>query len=263
MGKLIFIGLGLGDERGITLRGLEAAKACRNIFMENYTSVLEDGSIPRLEEMLKKNIRMVDRNAVESEDIILTHAATGDTCLLVAGDAMSATTHVDLRLRAHALGIETDVIGGVSAFTAIPSALGLQNYKFGRTVTIPFPEPNFKPTSFYEKALENYNQGMHTICLLDIKQEQGRFMTANEALEVLASIEQEQSQGFLTPDRLVCVVARAGSRDCVVRAGLLDNMMDEDFGPPLHSIVIPGELHFLEARALVELAGAPKSILIE
>jgi diphthine synthase len=187
----------------------------------------------------------------------------GATCLLVPGDAMSATTHVDLRLRAHALGIETEVIGGVSAFTAIPAALGLQNYKFGRAVTIPFPEQNFKPTSFYDKAYENFKNGMHTLCLLDIKQDQNKFMTANEALEVLAAIEDELGLEFMTPDRLVCVVARAGSENCLVRAGLLDNMMDEDFGPPLHSIVIPGDLHFLEARALVDLAGAPKTILIE
>jgi diphthine synthase len=263
MGKLIFIGLGLGDERGITLRGLEAAKSCKNIFMENYTSILEEGSIPRLEAMLKMKVQMVNREVIESEDTILNHAAEATTCLLVPGDAMSATTHVDLRLRAHALGIETEVIGGVSAFTAIPGALGLQNYKFGRTVTIPLPEPNFKPTSFYEKAYENFKNGMHTLCLLDIKQDRNRFMTANEALEVLAAIEAELRMDFMTPDRLVCVVARAGSENCLVRAGLLDNMMEEDFGPPLHSIVIPGDLHFLEARALVDLAGAPKTILIE
>jgi diphthine synthase len=263
MGKLIFIGLGLGDERGITLRGLEAAKSCKNIFMENYTSILEDGSIPRLEGMLKMKVQMVNREVIESEDTILNHAAEGATCLLVPGDAMSATTHVDLRLRAHALGIETEVIGGVSAFTAIPAALGLQNYKFGRTVTIPLPETNFKPTSFYEKAFENFKNGMHTLCLLDIKQDQNRFMTANEALEILAAIEEELGLEFMTSDRLVCVVARAGSENCLVRAGLLDNMLEENFGPPLHSIVIPGDLHFLEARALVDLAGAPKTILIE
>jgi diphthine synthase len=263
MAKLIFIGLGLGDEKGITLRGLEAARSCKRIFMENYTSILEEGSIPRLEELLRAKIRIVDRGAIETEDTVLDSAAECPTCLLVPGDAMSATTHVDLRLRAHALGIETEVIGGVSAFTAIPAALGLQNYKFGRTVTIPFSEPNYRPTSFYEKAHENFKQGMHTICLLDIKQDRNRFMTANEALEVLASVEDELGRDFLTPDRLICVVARAGSEDCLARAGLLDNMMAEDFGPPLHSVVIPGELHFLEAKALVELAGAPKSILIE
>ncbi len=263
MGKLIFIGLGLGNEKGITLRGMEAARSCKVLFMENYTSTLEEGSIPRLEELLNRKITIVNRNAIETEDTVLEHAAAEDACLLVPGDAMSATTHVDLRLRAHALGIDTEVIGGVSAFTAIPAALGLQSYKFGCTVTIPFPEPNYSPTSFYVKTLENFRRGMHTLCLLDIKQEQNRFMTANEALKTLAEVEEQLGEDFLTPERLVCVVARAGSNDCLVRAGLLDNMIEADYGPPLHSVVIPGELHFLEARALVELAGAPKSILEE
>jgi len=263
MGKLIFIGLGLGDERGITLRGLEAARSCRHVFMENYTSTLEAGSIPRLEELLGKKITILDRDAIESEDMVLNGSADGDVCLLVPGDAMSATTHVDLRLRAMALAIETEVIGGVSAFTAIPAALGLQNYKFGRTITVPFPETNYHPTSFYEMASENFKAGLHTLCLLDIKQDLNRYMTANEALDVLCEIEEELDLDLMTPDRLVCVVARAGSADCLAMAGAAKDMVKMDFGGPLHSVVIPGALHFLEAKALVELAGAPRWILKE
>ena len=261
MGKLIFIGLGLGNEQGITLKGLEAARTCDLLFMENYTSILEEGSIQRLEKLLDKSIILLDRAGVETESQIVEAAEKKNVAFLVPGDPMSATTHVDLRIRAMTVGIPTEVIQGVSIFTAIPGLLGLQNYKFGRTVTIPLPEPNFHPTSFYEKILDNYKAGMHTICLLDIKQDQNKFMTANEALEVLGSIEEELSGGLLPPDRLVCVVARAGSDDAIVRAGYFKDMLTADFGEPLHSVVIPGELHFLEAKALVELAGAPESIL--
>lgn len=41
---LYFIGLGLGNEKDITLRGLEAVKSCEKIFLENYTSVLGVGT---------------------------------------------------------------------------------------------------------------------------------------------------------------------------------------------------------------------------
>jgi diphthine synthase len=34
-----------------------------------------------------------------------------------------------------------------------------------------------------------------------------------------------------------------------------------DLGEPLHTLVIPGRLHFMEAYALVHLAGAPERIL--
>jgi diphthamide biosynthesis methyltransferase len=37
---LYVIGLGLGDEQDITLRGLNAVKKCKKVFLENYTSVL-------------------------------------------------------------------------------------------------------------------------------------------------------------------------------------------------------------------------------
>ncbi len=263
MAKLIFIGLGLGDEKGITLKGLEAAKACDALFMENYTSILAEGSISRLEKLIGKKIQIMGRADVETGGKMLEHAGIGTVGFLVPGDAMSATTHVDMRLRAMALGIDTEVIGGVSAFTAIPAMLGLQNYKFGRTVTIPLPEPNYKPTSFFERAHENFKLGLHTLCLLDIQQEKGKFMTANQALDVLEEIEEELGLNFMTPERLVCVVARAGSKDCLAKAGHLKDMLKADYGPPLHSIVIPGELHFLEAKALVELAGAPRIILEE
>ena len=41
---LYFVGLGLGNEKDITLRGLEAVKSCEKIFLENYTSVLGVGT---------------------------------------------------------------------------------------------------------------------------------------------------------------------------------------------------------------------------
>lgn len=260
MGKLIFIGLGLEDEKGVTIRGLEAAKASDCIFMENYTSTLSEGSVQRLEKSTGKEIILLDRERLEAGDDILEKAKRETVALLVPGDAMSATTHVDLRLRASELKIDTEIIAGVSALTAIPALLGLQIYKFGRTVTIPIPEPNFNPTSFYEMALENFNAGLHTLCLLDIKQDQNRYMTANEAMEVLASIEAELKKGLIIDDRIMCVVARAGADDALVKAGHFKNMVNLDFGPPLHSIVIPGKLHFLEAQALVTLAGASRSI---
>lgn len=37
---LYFIGLGLGDERDITVKGLEAVKRCSRVFLDAYTSIL-------------------------------------------------------------------------------------------------------------------------------------------------------------------------------------------------------------------------------
>ena len=40
---LYIIGLGLGDEKDITLRGLEAIKICDKVYIEAYTSLLSFG----------------------------------------------------------------------------------------------------------------------------------------------------------------------------------------------------------------------------
>lgn len=40
---LFIVGLGLGDEKDITLRGLEAVKKCKTVYIEAYTSLLSFG----------------------------------------------------------------------------------------------------------------------------------------------------------------------------------------------------------------------------
>lgn len=37
---LYLIGLGLGDEKDITVKGLERVRQCKYIFLESYTSIL-------------------------------------------------------------------------------------------------------------------------------------------------------------------------------------------------------------------------------
>jgi diphthine synthase len=179
----------------------------------------------------------------------------------VVGDPFSATTHVELRIRAKKEGIPVSIVHGASALTAVPGLLGLQHYKFGRTTTLPFPDRGYYPESPYEMIAENLSRGLHTLVLLDIQADRGRLMTANEGLGVLAELERRKKGGILGPEALVCVVARAGSQRPVVRAGRLAGLAKEDFGPPHHSIVVPGKLHFMESEALVELAGAPAELV--
>jgi diphthine synthase len=75
------------------------------------------------------------------------------------------------------------------------------------------------------------------------------------------AIESKCKKSLIKKSMLACVVARAGSPDPVVRAGYVKDLLSEDFGEPLHTLVIPGELHFKETEALVKLAGVPPDIL--
>ena len=170
---------------------------------------------------------------------------------------MTATTHVDLRIRAIKKGVETMVIHGSSIVTAVPGMLGLQSYKFGRATTLVIPEKNFFPTSPYDVIKENKKIGLHTLVLLDIQADKKRYMTANEGLKVLMELEEDKQEKVFDKNSIFCVVARAGSEDCVVAAGTFDDLIDRDFGSPLHTLVVPGKLHFMEIEALKVLAQLP------
>ena len=109
--------------------------------------------------------------------------------------------------------------------------------------------------------MENKKRRLHTLVLLDIVAVEKRYMTANEGLEILMAIESKCKKKLIIKNTLACVIARAGSPDPYLRADTVKNLIDMNFGDPLHTIVIPGELHFKEAEALVKLANAPPSIL--
>jgi diphthine synthase len=102
---------------------------------------------------------------------------------------------------------------------------------------------------------ENKERGLHTLVLLDIDREKGRYMTIGEGIDILLKMEEKTKYNLINEDTLICGVARAGSNNPVVRAGTLRIIKNIDFGPPLHTIVIPGNLHFVEERALEVFAG--------
>lgn len=62
---LYFIGLGLGDAKDITVKGLEVVKSAKKVFLEHYTSILSCGK-KDLEEFYGRNIILADRDLVES-----------------------------------------------------------------------------------------------------------------------------------------------------------------------------------------------------
>ncbi len=83
---LFMIGLGLGDESDITLKGVEAIKSCSRIFLESYTSIL---AVPaeRLEVVYGKKVEIAYRETVESEAAtILEPARAENVAFLVVGD---------------------------------------------------------------------------------------------------------------------------------------------------------------------------------
>lgn len=260
---LYFIGLGLYDAGDISMKGAEALKNVDTIYAEFYTARLFGTNISTLEGMLGVEITILTREQVEEENIPLKEAETHDVAFVSAGDPLIATTHSDLMIEARKKGIETRVIHSSSILSAAPGIAGLQAYKFGKVTTIPFPEENYFPHSPYLAVKENMESKLHTLVLLDIRAHENRYMTANQGLEYLMRVESERGENLISGDTLAVVIARAGADKPVVRADKIEKLLNEDFGGPLHCLMIPGDLHFMEAEALVVLGGAPQEILEE
>lgn len=264
-GVLAFVGLGLAPE-DIPVRALKFLKHCDEIYLENYTSLIPGLTAQNVSSLIGKDVTLVSRRDLEEEngDKLIKAAMEGKVvALLVPGDPFVATTHVAIRLRAEKLGVRTVVYNAPSILTAVIGATGLQPYKFGRIVTIVYPEEKygFFPETPYEVLRDNLARGLHTLFLLDLKLEQGLAMTVGEAARLLLEMEQRIGEGVLNDNTLGVGLARIGTSNARVLAATLSELASVDLGPPPHSLVIPGKLHPLEAEALIILCGAQEEVV--
>lgn len=248
--KLLLIGTGISDEKGISLAGLEELKRCEKVFAENYTNLTPEGTLARLSALCGKEIVLLPRESVEGEKKLLDSAKECATALVVSGDPMIATTHVSLLLSAKKKGIETGVIHSSSIISAAMGEAGLQAYKFGKTVTLAYWRENYRPMSAYEVIAENLSRGLHTLLLLDIDEKLGP-MKPSIAAEVLLKMENEGKKKLLSGKSKVVLLRGIGWGKPVKKYCALEKIGDEGEGPAV--IIVPGKLHFLEEEHLAAL----------
>ncbi|KDQ12020.1 hypothetical protein BOTBODRAFT_135180 [Botryobasidium botryosum FD-172 SS1] len=267
------VGLGLCDEKDITLRGLEVVKSATRVYLEAYTSILMVNK-DRLEEFYGRELILADRDMVETEsDAILAGSDSADVALLVVGDPFGATTHADILLRARALNIPFRIIHNASIMNAV-GACGLQLYNFGQTVSIPFWTETWKPDSWLARIVENMEKGMHTLVLLDIKvkeqneenlargrkiYEPPRYMSPQTAISQIISALLSSPSPLMSPATTLAVtLSRVGGTAQKILSGSLEELAalgEADFGDPLHSMVIVGSrLHPMEIDYAGEFA---------
>ncbi len=246
---LTLVGLGLYNEKDLTLRGIEAAKQADTIYIELYTSVWHGKE--KLEETIGKKIEELEREDLEQHaNRIVEQAKTKNIVIFVPGDPMIATTHITLIEQAKKDNVEVNIVHNASIISAIGETC-LHIYKFGATATVPFPEKTKGklPESIYDVIKLNKKTGLHTLLLLDITPE--RCMTANEAMKLLLTIEEQRKESIFTDDTKVVVFARAGSGDSLIVFGKVREMKNKDFGKPPMVLIVPGILHFSERDYLV------------
>lgn len=247
---LTFIGLGLFDKTDVSEKGLLCIRNADRVYLECYTSRLMGATFGDLEQYYGRPVTPLYRSDVEqAPDAMLAEAEQKDVVFLCAGDPMVSTTHADLRMRAAARGIRTMIIHAASIASAVCGLSGLQNYRFGKSCSLPFPQKNWFPTTPLDVILSNLEQRLHTLVYLDIQDE--RYMTVPEAVALLEKMSADR--GVTIP--LFVGIARAGSGEPVVRAGTAEKIRSLDFGPPLHILIVPAELHDMEREYLEMFAG--------
>ena len=265
---LYIIGLGLSDLEDITVKGLKAIQSSDKVYLEHYTSILrEDINYKNeLEIFYNKKIILADRTMVETNsDEIIEKARNETVSFLVVGDPFGATTHTDLVLRAIEKNINYKIIHNASIMNAV-GCCGLQLYSFGETVSICFwsETENWKPKSYFDKICANRVRGLHTLCLLDIKvkeksvenlikgrnvYEPPRYMSVSQACEQLIEIRNEKltsqaEQLIISMDTLCVGLARVGKDDQIIAVDNLKDLVSQDLGKPLHSLI--GKLKYLK-----------------
>ena len=239
---LYFIGLGLSGEKDITVKGLEAVKKSYKVYLDAYTSQLADATITDLEKFYGKKIIPAGRNLVENEpeQTILKDAKSGDVAFLVVGDPMSATTHIDLKLRADKLNIPVKIISNTSILTAV-GVVGLDLYRYGRTTTIPFDNKNI--SSPYGVLQQNLKSNLHTLFLLDLDPPMNKFMAFNEGIQYLLD------KG-LPKKQLVIGCCRLGSEKPIITAGEAEKLVKTSFSRFPQCLIVPAKMHFMEEEAV-------------
>lgn len=226
---LMLIGLGL-ESWEITVKGLRALKNADEVFYEEYTNPISKDYIAELERETALKFKKLDRSALEEgSGTLIELSKKKNVALIISGDPLSATTHVSIFIDATKAGVKTEVYHAPSIFTAVADT-GLQLYKFGRTVTL----SSKGESSTIDYIRKNLEAGMHTLVLLE------------PGLDPHMAIETLSKAGF---GKLV-VVARLGMGDCKIAYGNEDSLEMVEFGPPPHSIVVPGPLHFVEQEVL-------------
>jgi diphthine synthase len=247
---LIFVGMGLYSWDDVSVKGLACIRSADRLFAEFYTSRLMGTTFTEMEEVFGKPFTLLSREDVEhNPDTILAAAENGHVVLLTGGDPMVSTTHIDLRIRAAKRGIATRIIHGASITSAVCGLTGLQNYRFGKSCSIPYPHGSWFPVTPLETVLLNQSLHLHTLVYLDITDD--RFMTIAEGITLLARMGELKQ---ISLPSLLIGVARAGSIRPTVIAGSPATLQSSNFGPPLHILVVPADLHPMEAEYLERFA---------
>ncbi len=255
---LYFVGLGLSSKH-LTLEAIDAINKADKIIIDTYTSIVH-GFTPEQIASLNPRAELVlaRRKDLEGRSIkeIVDEAKRKNIAILVPGDPFIATTHDAIRIEALEQGVTVKTIHGVSIYSVAASATGLQIYRFGKTVTLVYPEA-FKPYSTIETIYENLTRNLHTLVLLDLKLEEKKAMRITEAVDILLELDEKRILS-----KIIAVgLSRAGTPEQVVHADMFPELKKYDYAGPPESMIIVAKPHPVELDALKLICGLPDTVI--
>jgi diphthine synthase len=234
------IGTGMTAD-SLTSEALSFLETADKIYLENYTV-----NFPYDKSDLEKNynlkIEELPRELTENEQI-LEEAKSKNIALLVYGDALSATTHMQLVVSAKEQNIPFKTFQNTSIMTSVAKT-GLSLYKFGKTTSMPnWEEHTNKPTSFINYIKQNNSIDAHTLILTDIGLE------ISKALEQLKEASTKESLNL--PDKIIAIT-QAGNANEKIFYDSPENLKRKEIKMPF-CLIIPKSLSHTEEKALETL----------
>lgn len=256
---MYLIGMGPGRMESMTAEALNTAKQCDKRMYEAYTALWPEDELLRLEASIG-SIERVMRPAIEQPEELLDMAKDSAIAILVVGDPLQATTHVDLQLRCIESGVQCTVLHGLSITTLATGIAGLSNYKFGRQTTLTYPHGSWIATSPLEVIAFNRLHGFHTLVLLDLdptgegtgQQLPMKPDDAHTSFQLMKQKLSERTDEFHLNDMddwTVVVCSDLGCEDERVTTTTLGQLSEVD-GGRLNTLLVPGALSDIEEVAI-------------
>lgn len=249
---LLLIGLGL-DTKDLSVRALEELKNADEILLETYTSFIPKSYTSFLQKHAGKKLVFISRQALEDNvKAMVAKAKKAKVAILFPGDPLVATTHSIILDEANSQGIKFKIFHAPSIFSAAIGESGLDFYRFGPTVTIPFWFEKYKPTSFLDAINTNLKNHQHTLLLLDIDQTNKRPMKIEEALEIVkkAQLKNGKSAVQIISILILANVGRKDQKIKYLRVSDVDTKLIKELNGSVLSIIIPSHMSFAEKESL-------------
>ena len=252
--KFFFIGLGLEGPSSLSMDIITILNSVDTIFFEIYTNYMPV-DMQDYEIFLKKKIIPIYRYSLESDSKkFLLDQKNLNIALIVSGDPFIATTHYMLLLEAVQLGLHVEIFNNVSIYSLAPSLTGLSAYKFGKTVTIAFPD-RIKSEASYDIIKTNLSIDAHTLVLLDVDLEKKTFLSINQALKFLKDIDESRKEKIFPSDLKLLALNKLGTKDSKIAYGTIQELSKESwdkYGAP-QALIIPTKLSSPEKEILESL----------